>query len=330
MVVSEYIDNPLLIDGLKFDLRIYAAITSVDPLRIYMYKEGLVRFATEKFSKKGTSRLMHLTNYSLNKFSEAFVSNTDAAHDDIGNKWSLTALKRLLKKHVGHRQNVEWNAVEANIKDIIVKTVISVEAQMYSSAQMHVPYKTNCFDLLGFDILIDDTLSTWLLEVNLSPSLNCDSPLDQKIKGEMLADLFTMLGIVPVERRRSSGSGYRSKAINGPAYLHKQLKSSGRSRLRSGWNESNKPQTAYQDFLTSEERAAIRETTEELERCGNFERIYPSETSVNYRTFFDEERKLNTLICSHVGRLHRKDQSVLRRTGRSASKPRCGDGQVSC
>jgi tubulin polyglutamylase TTLL5 len=97
MVVSEYIDNPLLIDGLKFDLRIYAAITSVNPLRIYMYKEGLVRFATEKFNKKGSSRLMHLTNYSLNKFSEAFVANTDANQDDVGNKWSLTALNDSLK-----------------------------------------------------------------------------------------------------------------------------------------------------------------------------------------------------------------------------------------
>jgi len=62
-----------------------------------------------------------------------------------------------------------------------------------------VPSSNNCFELLGFDILIDDMLQAWLIEVNLSPSLGCESPLDQKIKGNLLADLFSLIGIVPLE-----------------------------------------------------------------------------------------------------------------------------------
>lgn len=75
MIASHYISNPLLIDGLKFDMRIYVAVTSINPLRIYMYDEGLTRFATTKYeppreddnvnNKQG--KYTHLTNYSINK-----------------------------------------------------------------------------------------------------------------------------------------------------------------------------------------------------------------------------------------------------------------------
>lgn len=70
VVVSEYIDNPLLINGYKFDLRIYVGITSIYPLRIYVYEEGLARFATERYNNEmGEDRknFRHLTNYSVNK-----------------------------------------------------------------------------------------------------------------------------------------------------------------------------------------------------------------------------------------------------------------------
>jgi tubulin polyglutamylase TTLL4 len=67
-LVSEYISNPHLINGYKYDLRIYILVNSYDPLKIYMFENGLVRFATEKYSNKTiTKRYIHLTNYSVNK-----------------------------------------------------------------------------------------------------------------------------------------------------------------------------------------------------------------------------------------------------------------------
>lgn len=54
-------------------------------------------------------------------------------------------------------------------------------------------------ELYGFDILIDSHLKPWLLEVNLSPSLGCDTPLDVRLKSAMLADLLTLIGIPAVD-----------------------------------------------------------------------------------------------------------------------------------
>lgn len=66
---------------------------------------------------------------------------------------------------------------------------------------MFVPHRKNCFELLGFDILIDKALNPWLLEVNLSPSLACDSMLDQRIKSNVISDLFNLAGIINIDYR---------------------------------------------------------------------------------------------------------------------------------
>ena len=80
-VVQRYIKNPLLIDGLKFDLRIYVLIAGTEPLRAYIYEDGLARFATERYSEPNDYNLshtfVHLTNYSLNKNNPHYVYNTN-------------------------------------------------------------------------------------------------------------------------------------------------------------------------------------------------------------------------------------------------------------
>jgi len=77
-VVQQYMQNPYLLDGLKFDLRLYVLVLSCEPLKIFLYEEGLVRFATHKFepleinSDKSAFNnfFMHLTNYAINKESD--------------------------------------------------------------------------------------------------------------------------------------------------------------------------------------------------------------------------------------------------------------------
>ena len=74
---------------------------------------------------------------------------------------------------------IDYVEIFKKIEDIVIKTIISAEPILNNAYEMFVPHRNNCFELLGFDILVDNNLNPWLLEVNLSPSLACDSMLDQ-------------------------------------------------------------------------------------------------------------------------------------------------------
>ena len=78
----------------------------------------------------------------------------------------------------------------------------------------HLPYNNGCFEVLGFDVLIDSALKPWLVEVNMSPSMNTDSSLDLRIKGNLIADLFTLVGISPLSERYLDGSHLRYSIQN--------------------------------------------------------------------------------------------------------------------
>ena len=96
-LVSRYISNPHLLEKFKYDLRIYVLVTSFDPLRIYMYKNGLARFATEKYSVSNKSckkRYVHLTNYAVNKKAKKFVANVNpkvSIHNSLLNRMMALA-----------------------------------------------------------------------------------------------------------------------------------------------------------------------------------------------------------------------------------------------
>ena len=96
MIVQKYLHQPHLIDGFKYDLRIYVLVMGMNPLRVYIYKDGLARFATVKYQKPDDKNLkniyMHLTNYAINKEHENYVANTDKNNDDIGSKRSMVAI----------------------------------------------------------------------------------------------------------------------------------------------------------------------------------------------------------------------------------------------
>jgi len=286
-VISHYVSNPLLIDGFKFDLRIYVLVTSYDPLRIYIFEEGFARFSTEKFSldpRHYGNKFVHLTNYSINKKSHKFVPNTDADQDDCGNKWSLGAFKRRL-----HEMGVDVPTVMTNIQDLVIKTLIAVETHVVPGLKTFVPHRGNCFELLGFDVMIADNLKPWLIEVNLSPSLATDSPLDRRIKSRLIANMFNMVGVQQYDQRQLKVQENQLRAT-------KRAQSAGRMRPASASSLA----MGKTKELSEDSKEIIRETHEEFSRRGGFVRVFPTRNSRSYFQYFDPPRAHNAMLYDSI------------------------------
>ncbi|XP_043412604.1 tubulin polyglutamylase TTLL5 isoform X7 [Prionailurus bengalensis] len=309
ILVSRYINNPLLIDDFKFDVRLYVLVTSYDPLVIYLYEEGLARFATVRYdqgAKNIRNQFMHLTNYSVNKKSGDYVSCDDPEVEDYGNKWSMSAMLRYLKQ-----EGRDTTALMAHVEDLIIKTIISAELAIATACKTFVPHRSSCFELYGFDVLIDSTLKPWLLEVNLSPSLACDAPLDLKIKASMISDMFTVVGFVcqdpaqrastrPIyptfesSRRNPFQKPQRSRPLSASDAEMKNLVGSAREKVPGKLGGSVLG-------LSMEEIKVLRRVKEENDRRGGFIRIFPtSETWEIYGSYLEHKTSMNYMLATRL------------------------------
>lgn len=171
-MVQRYIEKPLLIGGYKFDLRLYVCVPSYHPLTIYMYREGIARFGTDKFSLNDLRNpFRHLTNSSINKLGPGYAEMKDRVGSgkiclqskfllvqwfNSGCKWTLRQLRRYFQQAF----IPDW-LIWQKITSLVTLTILSQVQQISPS--------TNCFEFFGFDVLVDNTLRPWLLEV----STNC-------------------------------------------------------------------------------------------------------------------------------------------------------------
>ncbi|XP_046846125.1 tubulin monoglutamylase TTLL4-like [Xenia sp. Carnegie-2017] len=297
VVVQKYLTKPYLINGRKFDLRIYVFVTSFDPLRIYLFEDGLARFATCKYTSSSKSlgnRFMHLTNYSINKKNNNVYTPNDNEEVCQGHKWSLKALWGYLK-----RSGVNTSKIWENIKDIVVKTVICCESTVNVLMKQNVRNSYCCNELFGFDVMLDENLKPWILEVNISPSLHSTSPLDMSIKGQMVRDLLNISGYKIPDNLLNTAM--RSSSFNNPSSLDKgRFALTSDQKAKHGFYVNNygndRLKATILDILTPEDIKILAETEDEYSRRGCFQRIFPSETSQKYLTFFDSPRYRNILL----------------------------------
>ncbi|XP_066119962.1 tubulin polyglutamylase TTLL6 [Saccopteryx bilineata] len=268
MICQLYISKPFIIDGFKFDLRIYVLITSCDPLRIFTYNEGLVRFATTTYSHPCTDNLddicMHLTNYSINKHSSNFIQD---AHS--GSKRKLSTFNTYMESH-GYNVAQIWSDIE----DVIIKTVISafpIIKHNYHTCFPNHTLSSACFEILGFDILLDRKLKPWLLEVNHSPSFSTDSCLDKEVKDSLLYDTMVLVNL---------GSCDKKKVLE-------------EERQRGRYLQQCRSRETRIEEVKGFQALRLEKTEKyEKENCGGFRLIYPSLHSEKYEKFFQDNNSL--------------------------------------
>ncbi|KAF6770152.1 hypothetical protein AHF37_11275 [Paragonimus kellicotti] len=178
-VVSRYIDNPYLLCGRKFDIRVYVLVTSFSPLRAWVYRDGFARFSNTRFSLDSIDdqcillQVKSITYWnSLKQRRNIAVQRLLPDYDaEKGCKWSVCKLRRFLQAQYGYHKIAK---LFHQIDMIFVISLLSVQKIMIQDKR--------CFELYGYDILLDNNLKPWLLEINASPSLTASSKEDYILK----------------------------------------------------------------------------------------------------------------------------------------------------
>ncbi|XP_060848060.1 tubulin monoglutamylase TTLL4-like [Rhopalosiphum padi] len=303
LVVQRYIDNPYLINDTKFDLRLYILITSVNPLCLYLYDNGLVRFASVKYSSDLTTicdRYMHLTNYSINRLSSQFTENEDADACQ-GHKWTLRSLWTYMEKE----RQIDVKKLWKSLEDLVVKTVISGESPMSQMCRSNLSNRYNAYELFGIDVLFDEYLKPWILEVNISPSLHSSSPLDLAVKGPLVRDLMNMVGYhIPNKMSYSTHNALLNMlGVKSPLCYDKRLYTlnlSAKEKEKQEYFTNVKSRVEYidsilDDLLPDDIRHLIL-YEDELTQSGSFKKVFPSTSSFEYHQYFDGSRYYNMLF----------------------------------
>mmetsp|Transcript_46509 Transcript_46509/g.86701 ORF Transcript_46509/g.86701 Transcript_46509/m.86701 type:complete len:517 (+) Transcript_46509:61-1611(+) len=182
---QKYIENPLLIRGRKHDLRQWVLVTSWNPLTVYFFSEAYIRQASEQFSFKNIkNRAEHLTNLSVTKYHSHF----DKFDEFWCCTWSQDTYQEFLENEFGF--NAWEERVLPAMKHIVISTLQCVQGDMWESTGA-----TCCFELLGYDFMVDDALKVWLLEINVSPSMAHDTPIHARLVPAVLRDSLRVVGL---------------------------------------------------------------------------------------------------------------------------------------
>ena len=178
-IIQKYIERPLLINKRKFDIRVWVLINQ--DMEVYFFKEGYLRTSATPYKLDNCKDpMVHLTNNAIQKNSNCYGRFED------GNQLDFQQFQEYIdQNHASKKISVKNDIVE-DIKLIIVKSIDSVKRKLD-------PKKRNsCFELFGYDFMIDHDFTTWLIEVNTNPCLEESSQLLKVLLPRMIEDMLKL------------------------------------------------------------------------------------------------------------------------------------------
>jgi hypothetical protein len=197
-VITKYIINLDLINEKKYDLRLHVLISGLKPLRIYFYSEGFARIAAEKFNLDEnfiSNKFVHLTNIAINKNNKKY-KKVHNINDKNANTYTILMYENYLKTH-----NIEWYDIRKKIKDIIIKSIISLYRILTEEIKKQNVSDNNFYTLLGYDILITNKFEPVLIEINDNPTMTIYTDFERQNKTNLFVDTLNLIGITPFSRK---------------------------------------------------------------------------------------------------------------------------------
>jgi tetratricopeptide (TPR) repeat protein len=190
VVVQRYLDRPHLTDGRKGHVRLYGLVTSLAPLRAWLYGDGIVRFAPDLYDlgEAGLANVhAHVTNTALHRGHPGLVVSEDASQDNVGAVWSL---RGYLERLAADGRDVV--RLRAGLKELVRGFLRMVAADgLFARQARAAPRRAFPPKLFGLDVLVDAEGEPWLIEAQRKPALS-GSALVKRVNGQMFRTIFEM------------------------------------------------------------------------------------------------------------------------------------------
>ena len=178
-VIQKYIEEPLLINERKFDIRMWMLVTH--EMNFYLFKEGYLRTSSKKYVidvENIDNKFVHLTNNAVQ------IHDQDYGKYEDGNQMSFNKFQKYLNKHYPH-VSIDKDILP-KIKNIIRKTILAVKKKLNAENRKY------CFEIFGYDFILDADFNVWLIEVNTNPCLEESSALLTSLLNRMLDNAFRL------------------------------------------------------------------------------------------------------------------------------------------